>query len=202
MMQARSLITGLVAVLLLTAPLSAQQSSRWQTRLQAGMYYPVSSGIQDVYAVLPMLNAGLTIPMGIKSRLRAQLSLASSSGDPYYTTEDFYAGEVAHLRMRTLTLMLETRGHMQKGPALWPGIGVIFVTGSEEIEGVHDSDLLGVGMVVGINPEIAVSRKVVLQGEIAFRFLEGSFREGKTRFRQNLSGVVYTLGLAWRFRDE
>lgn len=198
----KCVIAVLVAVLLPVASLPAQENSRWQARLQAGMYYPASADIQDIYATAKALTAGLTMPLGTKSRIRAQVHLASASGDPYFSTPDFYAGDVAHLRMRTLGFMLETRGHEGAGPALWPGVGVVFVTGSEKIDGVSDSALLGVGGVVGINPEIALTKTLVIQGEIAFRFLDGTFREGKTRYRQNLSGVVLTLGLAWRFRQE
>jgi hypothetical protein len=188
-----------VGIVLLPLNLSAQNNGRWQLLLLGGVHAPGAEEVQNIYGNSPFAQVGLAAPLGERGRLRLAANHYRRDGDPYYQAKDFYAGETGELALTGLMLMLETRGPTAHNPRLYAGAGVVYVFGTEKIDGQPTSTGNGLGLCVALAPEMQFSKRISLAVEAGYRLLEGAFENGKDRYRFNLSGGSLLIGLAIHF---
>ncbi len=192
-------LTVLAGFILMPLNLFGQNDGRWQLLMLGGVHAPADNEVQNIYGSGPFAQVALAAPLGERGRLRLTANHFRREGDPYYQADDFDAGNAGKLTLTGVSLILETRGPTARNPRLFVGAGVVYVFGSEKISGLATSYGDGLGLCVGLAPEVRLSERFSLAAEAGYRLLEITFHSGKDRYRFNLSGGSLLIGLAVHF---
>ncbi len=176
------------------------QEGGWQVQILGGMFAPFDEEVQNIYGSAPSLEVALMTPVGRSSRARIWTSFTGRKGDPYYLTDDFYAGNVAELRWFNVGLWLETSSPRAVHPKVFVGGGMYYVFGREKITRVSNNRGDGLGVLLGVTTDFPLSRRLSLAMQANFRFQEMVFRQRKNRYRFNLSGGNVSMGFAYWFK--
>ncbi|MFQ5677738.1 MAG: hypothetical protein ACE5G1_17750, partial [bacterium] len=125
--------------------------------------------------------------------------LSRRSGDPFYKSPDFDAGNAANLSLTGFSLTLENNSSAHDFPMLRLGAGIDYVFGKETITGQASSTGQSIGGHISLTPEFPISHRISFFAEAGYRFLELTFRHERDRFKFNLSGANLLIGLGYNF---
>ncbi|MFQ5649952.1 MAG: hypothetical protein ACE5IY_08415 [bacterium] len=187
------------ALLMLPAQGFAQNGGRWQVMAVGGVFSPAEDEIQNIYGDGVAGEFALALPLGASGRLKLGLDRFQRDGDPFYKADDFNAGNAADLSLTGISLALQSHALTRSFPRLYFGAGIDYVFGREEIAGQKASTGGAIGAHVAVMPEIRLNSRLSLLAEARYRFLEMTFKNGRDRYRFDLSGASLLLGLGYRF---
>lgn len=189
---------SLLTTLVFSSAVGQIAKTRLQFQAIGGVFSPVEEEMQNVYGSSSIFQLNLVAAMNEQSRLKIGASHFQSSGNPFYSLNDFLVGDVATLSMNSLSLMLELGGKATHNPKVYVGAGVIYYFGSENIEGVGKNGGDGLGGMFSLSPEFQLSNHVFLVMEAALRLVEVKFRDNNRRYTFNLTGGTLSLGIAYK----
>ncbi|MFQ6113312.1 MAG: hypothetical protein ACE5NG_04380 [bacterium] len=197
----KTLASTLIIGLLNFVPvwLFGQDEPRFQLIALGGVFSPIDNEIQNIYGGGPTGQIALAASVGEYGRVKFGGNFFNRSGDPFYQSRDFDAGDPAELTLTGLSLSLEANPLTAGYPRLYFGAGVEYVFGKEEITGQESGDGGAIGARLSVTPEFRLSQRISFIAEAGYRFLELTFKSDRDRYRFNLSGASLLLGLGYNF---
>ncbi len=197
-MKDRILFSFIFSLFLIPCCVFSQDVGRWQLVALGGAFSPSDDEIQNIYGASFTGKVAVTAPLGKRGRIRIGGSFLERKGDPFYQSRDFYLPDAGQLSLRGASLTFETRARSANNPRLYLGAGVDYVFGREKINGLDASTGGAIGAHVSLTPEIDLTSTLAFTAEISYEFLELTFRNGRNRYKFNLSGARMLAGLAFK----
>ncbi|MCH8874098.1 hypothetical protein IH824_15230 [candidate division KSB1 bacterium] len=193
----------IIALLTCLFPLQliAQSNNGWQLIALGGVFTPIDEEIQNIYGDAPLGKIVLSSPLGKQGRLKFGVNSFNRSGDPFYQSPDFNAGNVADLTLTGVSLSLETNPLTSGHPIVRLGAGIEYVFGKERIVEQKSGTGRAVGAHLSLTPEFPISKRVSFFAEASYRFLEITFKRDRDRYKFDLSGANLLVGLGYKFGE-
>lgn len=179
--------------------LNAQSKNDWQLIALGGVFTPANEEIQNIYGDAPLGKIVLSSPLGKQGRLNFGVNSFNRSGDPFYQSPDFNAGNAADLRLTGVSLSLATNPLTSGHPIVRLGAGIEYVFARERIVAQKSGIGRAVGAHLSLTSEFPFSTRISFFAEASYRFLEITFKRDRDRYKFDLSGANLLVGFGYKF---